>query len=113
MAARHAGRQRYAWLLMVGLSALVVTLATTQAQAPKAGAEFHVKAYETHKAMTQASPYKDQSWSFLGPTNVSGRIADVAVADYPTFRRLYAGIVLRRAVAERRSRPDVEAGVRA
>ena len=41
--------------------------------------------------MTQAVPYKDQSWSFLGPTNVSGRIADVAVADYPTFRRLYAG----------------------
>src|SRR5580765_5925706 len=91
MAARHAGRQRYAWLLMVGLAALVVTLATTQAQPPKAGADFRVKAYESHLAMTQQSPYKDQSWSFLGPTNVSGRIADVAVADYPTFRRLYAG----------------------
>ena len=80
MAARHAGRQRYAWLLMVGLAALVVTLATTQAQAPKAGADFRVKAYESHLAMTQQSPYKDQSWSFLGPTNVSGRIADVAPA---------------------------------
>src|SRR5215510_7799812 len=90
MAARHA-RQRHALVLMTGLAALVVTLATTAAQAPKAGADFRVKAYETHLAMTQASPYKDQSWSFLGPANVSGRIADVAVADYPTFRRLYAG----------------------
>ncbi|HKW02975.1 MAG TPA: hypothetical protein VJN96_24330 [Vicinamibacterales bacterium] len=92
MTARHAGRQQNAWILMVGLAALVVTLVATQAQAPpKAGADFRVKAYETHLAMTRASPYKDQSWSFLGPTNVAGRIADVAVADYPAFRRLYAG----------------------
>ncbi|HUL72404.1 MAG TPA: hypothetical protein VLT86_04845 [Vicinamibacterales bacterium] len=71
--------------------ALALAIPVTRAQAPKTGADFHLKAYETHQAMTQASPYKNQSWVFLGPTNISGRMADVAVADYPTFRRLYAG----------------------
>ena len=72
MAARHAERQRYAWVLLVGLAALVVTLATTQAQAPKAGADFRVKAYETHMAMTQASPYKDQTGRTSGrPTSAA------------------------------------------
>ena len=36
MAARHATWQRKTVLLAVALTALVVTLATTQAQAPKA-----------------------------------------------------------------------------
>ena len=31
------------------------------------------------------------NWSFVGPTNISGRIADVAVADRGASRRLYAG----------------------
>ena len=41
--------------------------------------------------MTQSSPYRAMNWSFLGPTNISGRIADVAVADRGSARRLYAG----------------------
>jgi photosystem II stability/assembly factor-like uncharacterized protein len=31
------------------------------------------------------------NWSYIGPTNISGRIADVAVADRGSSRRLYAG----------------------
>ena len=66
----------------------------TRAQAPAPGdATFRLKAYETHTAMVASSPFRDLSWSFLGPTNVSGRMADVAVADHGSQRRLYAGSV--------------------
>ncbi len=41
--------------------------------------------------MAQSSPYRAMNWSFVGPTNISGRIADVAVADRGSSRRLYAG----------------------
>jgi photosystem II stability/assembly factor-like uncharacterized protein len=75
----------------MALAAVVVTMPATRAQAPKGDAEFHRKAYDIHKAMTQSSPSRDQSWAFLGPANVAGRVADVAVADYPASRRLYAG----------------------
>lgn len=51
----------------------------------------HLKAWDTHKAMTQSSPYKAMNWMYIGPTNISGRVADVAVADRGTSRRLYAG----------------------
>jgi photosystem II stability/assembly factor-like uncharacterized protein len=62
------------------------------AQAPPDGDHAaHLKAWNTHKAMTQSSPYRSMNWSFVGPTNISGRIADVAVADRGSARRLYAG----------------------
>ncbi|HYN08685.1 MAG TPA: hypothetical protein VES67_14985 [Vicinamibacterales bacterium] len=51
----------------------------------------HLKAWDTHKAMTQSSPYRTMNWSYLGPTNISGRMTDVAVADRGASRRLYAG----------------------
>jgi photosystem II stability/assembly factor-like uncharacterized protein len=35
--------------------------------------------YQKHLEMTENSPYKDLEWSFLGPTNVSGRCTDIAV----------------------------------
>src|SRR5512137_1130989 len=37
------------------------------------------KGFEQHQAMKQASPYKQLAWQFLGPTNISGRVTDVAV----------------------------------
>jgi photosystem II stability/assembly factor-like uncharacterized protein len=62
------------------------------AQAPPAGDHAaHLKAWEAHQAMAQSSPYRTMNWSFVGPTNISGRIADVAVADRGSSRRLYAG----------------------
>ena len=51
----------------------------------------HLKAWDAHKAMAQSSPYRTMNWSFVGPTNISGRIADVAVADRGASRRFYAG----------------------
>ncbi len=81
--------RRSTWCV-VALGTLGFMMPFLGAQSSGGDNEFRLEAYETHTAMTQASPYKDMAWSFLGPTNVSGRMADVAVADYPTFRRLYA-----------------------
>ncbi|RMH03069.1 MAG: hypothetical protein D6702_07205 [Planctomycetota bacterium] len=36
-------------------------------------------AWERHRALTEASPWADLRWQFLGPTNLSGRVTDVAV----------------------------------
>ncbi len=35
--------------------------------------------YEKHVAMKESSKFKDLRWQFLGPTNISGRVTDVAV----------------------------------
>ena len=62
------------------------------AQAPSAGDHAsHLKAWDAHKAMAQSSPHRAMNWTFVGPTNISGRVADVAVADRGSSRRLYAG----------------------
>lgn len=42
--------------------------------------ETRLKWYDQHVAMTKASHFKNLSWQFIGPTNVSGRMTDVAVA---------------------------------
>jgi photosystem II stability/assembly factor-like uncharacterized protein len=62
------------------------------AQAPS-GADHtaHLKAWDVHTTMAQSSPYRAMNWSYIGPTNISGRMTDVAVADHGTSRRLYAG----------------------
>jgi photosystem II stability/assembly factor-like uncharacterized protein len=36
--------------------------------------------YADHRALAEASPYRDLRWQFLGPTNISGRVTDLAVA---------------------------------
>jgi photosystem II stability/assembly factor-like uncharacterized protein len=60
---------------------------------PPAGTDHtaHLRAWDAHTAMTQSSPYRSMNWSYIGPTNVAGRTADVAVADHGASRRLYAG----------------------
>jgi len=35
--------------------------------------------YERHVAMKESSPFKELKWQFVGPTNISGRVTDVAV----------------------------------
>ena len=35
--------------------------------------------YDRHLRLTEESPYGDMKWQFLGPTNISGRVTDVAV----------------------------------
>jgi photosystem II stability/assembly factor-like uncharacterized protein len=79
-------------LLSSGLAVLLLSLGTLRAQAPpRADAAFLVKAYDTYQAMRQRSPHGKVSWSYLGPTNVSGRATDIAVADRGSQRRIYVG----------------------
>jgi photosystem II stability/assembly factor-like uncharacterized protein len=73
-------------------AALFLGLSILGAQAPSAGDHTALlKAWDAHKAMTQSSPYRAMNWSYLGPTNVSGRTTDVAAADHGSSRRIYAG----------------------
>jgi photosystem II stability/assembly factor-like uncharacterized protein len=57
----------------------------------RADAEYLRKAYDTYKTMAQSSPYHGLTWQYLGPTNISGRATDIAVADRVSSRRIYAG----------------------
>ena len=87
---------------------------TLRAQAPvKADAEFLRKAYDTYTSMRQASPYRgDELDRISGPTNISGRVTDIAVADStasaastPPTRRAACG---RPTTTARRGRPIFE-----
>ena len=79
-------------LVALSAAALWLGLSPIGAQAPPAGDHpAHLKAWDTHLAMTQSSPYRAMNWSYLGPTNISGRMTDVAAADHGSSRRLYAG----------------------
>jgi photosystem II stability/assembly factor-like uncharacterized protein len=57
----------------------------------RADADYLLKAYDTYRSMLQASPYRTIPWQYLGPTNVSCRATDIAVADRGNARRIYAG----------------------
>jgi photosystem II stability/assembly factor-like uncharacterized protein len=70
--------------------AALVGAALLRAQAPaRADAEFLRRAYDTYRAMAQASPSRGVPWQNLGPTNISGRATDVAVAGTGSTRRIY------------------------
>ena len=76
--------------LAVVCAAALTALSSLGAQAPpRADAAFLVKAYDTYRTMRQSSPYAKASWSYLGPTNVSGRATDIAVANSSGTRRVY------------------------
>lgn len=48
--------------------------------------------YDQHRQLAAASPFKDVAWQFVGPTNVSGRVTDVAVAERRgRTRTIYVG----------------------
>jgi photosystem II stability/assembly factor-like uncharacterized protein len=71
--------------------ALVSIAFVTRAQTPqRADAAFLLKAYDTYTTMRKASPTQAVNWSYLGPTNISGRSTDHAVADKDGRRRIYA-----------------------
>jgi len=83
---------RNAVLVALSAAALLLGFSATGAQTPPAGDHTaHLKAWDAHQALAQASPYRTMNWSYIGPTNISGRMTDVAVADHGTSRRLYAG----------------------
>jgi photosystem II stability/assembly factor-like uncharacterized protein len=77
--------------IAVAVAAAVLSLPPVYSrQAQTADAEYLRKAYDTYRSMTQASRYRSIPWQYLGPTNISGRATDVAVADRPGARRIYA-----------------------
>jgi photosystem II stability/assembly factor-like uncharacterized protein len=61
-----------------------------QAQAP-ANAEYLRKAYDTYSSMRASSPFHQVRWQYVGPTNISGRATDIAVADRNGTRSIYVG----------------------
>jgi photosystem II stability/assembly factor-like uncharacterized protein len=89
---RHRRASLVVALFALSAAALALPLAPLGAQTgPPGDHAAHLKAWDVHESMTQASPYRAMNWTFIGPTNISGRIADVAVADRGSSRRLYAG----------------------
>jgi photosystem II stability/assembly factor-like uncharacterized protein len=57
------------------------TPAPAALQAPAADAVFRMKAWDTFTSMRGSSPFKDLKWQFIGPTSISGRVVDLAVAN--------------------------------
>ncbi len=79
-------------LVTFAVAACVVGFSAVGAQAPPDGNHAaHLKAWDTHEAMTASSPYRPMNWSYIGMTNISGRFSDVAVAERGSSRRIYAG----------------------
>lgn len=64
---------------LVLFAALAVAASGQAPAAPAADAQFRLAGYARHVEMTGSAPFKAQSWRFLGPTNISGRVTDVAV----------------------------------
>ena len=77
---------------LVVLAATAALVAGLRAQAPaRADAEYLRKSYDTFRSMRQTSPHAAATWQYLGPTNISGRATDIAVADRNGSRRIYVG----------------------
>jgi photosystem II stability/assembly factor-like uncharacterized protein len=82
----HVGRH-----LVIAIAAAGAAVALrAQVQTP-ADAEYLRKAYDTYTSMRTASPYGQISWQYAGPTNISGRATDIAVADRAGLRTIYVG----------------------
>ena len=76
--------------LSLTLAVCLAAVAFAVAQdAARPDAEYARQAYEAYRAMAQSSPHRTLPWQYLGPTNISGRATDVAVADRGPSRRIY------------------------
>ena len=77
------------------VSALAVAasaaLVTPGAQSRRADADFLRTAYDSFLSMQKSSSYGSLKWQSLGPSNISGRATDIAVAQRGGMRRIYAG----------------------
>jgi photosystem II stability/assembly factor-like uncharacterized protein len=90
--ARTMRRRLSSSALVVTLTAALAALhAQSPSGAPQTDGEFLRHAYDTYSTMRVLSPFKSLTWSFLGPTNISGRATDIAVVTRGTTRRIYAG----------------------
>jgi len=78
------GAAALAILAFVALSSLNAQSKRTDADGLRAG-------YDSYRMMQRSSTYAALAWQSLGPTNISGRATDIAVADRAGSRRVYAG----------------------
>ena len=62
---------------LVSLSLIVCCSTVLPAQEYTSAAD-RLAWYQKHVEMKEASEYKDLEWQFLGPTNISGRVTDIA-----------------------------------
>jgi photosystem II stability/assembly factor-like uncharacterized protein len=77
------------FLLTLAAAVTASVLSTATQTAPKADAEFLRHAYDGYQTQRAASPYQSAAWSYLGPTNISGRSTDAAIADKDGHRSVY------------------------
>jgi len=74
----HQSLKRVAAVLALLLGGLT-TMLPAQERIHSTDPAARLQMYEAHLAMTEASPFKKHPWQFVGPTNVSGRMTDIAV----------------------------------
>jgi photosystem II stability/assembly factor-like uncharacterized protein len=72
-------------LAVLAVTLVLSALAFAQAKAVKpkvlqsTSPELRLKGFEEFQTLKAASKFKDLKWQFIGPTNISGRVTDVAV----------------------------------
>ena len=88
-------RVRVYRVALLVFSALCAVVVGAQGPPQRADAEYLRRAHDSYRAMAQASPYRVVPWQYLGPTNISGRATDVAVAGRAGARRIYVGAARR------------------
>ena len=64
---------------------------TVRAQQARFDAAALIKGYQTYEQMRRTSPSATVPWQYIGPTNVSGRATDVAIADRNGRRSIIVG----------------------
>ena len=60
-------------------SMMIILILTLVFLCPAADPTLRLKQYDEHVAMKENSWFKHLPWQFLGPTNISGRMTDIAV----------------------------------
>ena len=65
-------------LLALILSTSTFMVAGVYAQSIPTNGTYRLEAFERHKALANASPYKDIQWRNIGPDHISGRVTEVA-----------------------------------
>jgi hypothetical protein len=77
--------------LAIGVLVAALGVEVAPQGAKRADADDLRSAYDSVRAMARASPYAAIPWQHIGPSNISGRATDIAVAERGATRRIYAG----------------------
>ena len=72
---------RSAPLCALLLTGIVLFPASGRAQEDRMSATERLDAFAAHEALVENSRFGALPWQHLGPTNISGRVVDVAVAE--------------------------------